>query len=531
MLECCDWGACVVQRGFEESVLTRDMSFQPQRAPKRKNRGGLVILLALVATNIAVVLYHGDPRDHVAKSQVERQTVAQPASKAATSKKGGPSGSSGMVVPGKKKQRDPRSDVIPGVVDPEGTATAPQGDLAALTGIPGSGGNVATSVITTALDPFFGMRAFQAQSRTETITLRRGQMPAHALLAAGVASGDIASAFASLSNVINFRRMRPGDRLNVELTSEGGLLAMDVLMGATEQAHAALTDAGWKAERVVVPIETLVAQVSGDVRSSLWDAIVATDEDPRLVDALVEMFSWDIDFYTEVRSGDTFRLLVEKRFAQGQFVGYGPVLAAEYVAGGVSHRAFAHVTRNGASVAYYDAQGRSMHKQLLKSPLKFARVTSGFGKRRHPILGYTRKHNGVDYGVPTGTPVWSVADGYVVRAGYHGGFGKLVEIRHANGWTSQYAHLSRIHVRVGQRINQKNIIGAVGSTGMSSGPHLHFGLLRHGGYVNPLAQKFSRAVALGGAEREVFLEEVARRTVQLDQIQFAQEVRRTAQKG
>ena len=122
------------------------------------------------------------------------------------------------------------------------------------------------------------------------------------------------------------------------------------------------------------------------------------------------------------------------------------------------------------------------------------------GKRRHPVLGYTRSHNGIDYGVGTGTPAWSVGGGKVVRAGRHGGYGKLVEIRHANGWLSQYAHLSKISVRVGQRVTQKQIIGKTGSTGMSTGPHLHYGLKRHGAYVNPLAQKFSRGKSLKGQE-------------------------------
>ena len=212
-------------------------------------------------------------------------------------------------------------------------------------------------------------------------------------------------------------------------------------------------------------------------------------------------------------------MLVEKRYAKGKLVSYGRVLAAEYVNGGLAHRAFYFQAKEGTG--YFADNGESCKKLLLKMPLQYGRMTSGFGSRHHPVLGYTRAHNGVDYGVPVGTQVWSVGDGRVVKAGYGNGFGNVVEINHANGWTSQYAHLSAIAVKVGQHVSQKQVIAKSGNTGMSTGPHLHYGLKRNNGYVNPAGQKFDRAEPLKGAELAAFKHEVDKLSSELDRISVA----------
>ena len=184
-------------------------------------------------------------------------------------------------------------------------------------------------------------------------------------------------------------------------------------------------------------------------------------------------------------------------------------LGAEFTSAGETYRAFYNDADERSG--YFDESGNSMEKMLLKSPLKYAaNITSRYGKRRHPVLGYTRMHRGVDYGVPTGTPIWSVGDAKVLRAGVNGGYGKFIELKHANGWVSRYAHLSRIDVKRGQKVKQKDIIGAVGSTGMSTGPHLHYELLRNGSHVNPQAQKFKRGKPLTGTALERYLDAVSR---------------------
>lgn len=381
------------------------------------------------------------------------------------------------------------------------------------------------------LDPFAGIRTPGLVQRVERLKLRNGQTPAAALQTLGVTGDEITAALASISNYIDFRRMRPGDDMKARFDASNKLLSLDINRGMLDQARTKRLASGWQGEKVDVQVDTVIAEVSGQVSTSLWDALITqAGEDPRLVAALVDIFAYDIDFYTEVRPNDAFRLLVEKRYANGQFIDYGEVAAAEFVTGDLPHRAFMHHNADGTT-GYYDEHGQSMRKQLLKAPLKYAPVTSTFGVRKHPILGYTRNHNGTDYGVPIGTPVWSVGDGRVITAGIHSGFGKLVEVSHPNGWISQYAHLSRINVHVGQHVRQKDIVGLVGMTGLATGPHLHYGLKKNGHYVNSLLQKFERAKSLDGADLAAFNTQVAKLIDDLSKLRVAQQSDPSAHKG
>jgi murein DD-endopeptidase MepM/ murein hydrolase activator NlpD len=358
-------------------------------------------------------------------------------------------------------------------------------------------------------------------ARVETVVMGAKQSASQALGAHGLDAEDVRGAIASLSDLVNFRRLRPGDQFRVGFDDEGRVDGIDLWRGELDQVRSVRHEDGWRARRIEVPVEAVVAEVGGSVSSSLWAALVETlKEDPKLVQEVVDVFAWEIDFYSEVQRGDHFRLLVEKHFAEGNLVGYGPVMAAEFVNQGDTYRAYSFQDEDG-NIQYYNAGGESMRKQLLKAPLKYGHVTSGFGNRVHPILGYTRAHLGTDYGVPSGTPVWSVGDGRVVRAGYHGGYGKVVEVRHANGWQSLYAHLSRIGVRTGERVRQKQIIGNVGSTGMSTGPHLHYGLQKSGRFVNPLAQQFDRGAPLRGHALQNFKNQADGLALRLERVALA----------
>jgi murein DD-endopeptidase MepM/ murein hydrolase activator NlpD len=206
--------------------------------------------------------------------------------------------------------------------------------------------------------------------------------------------------------------------------------------------------------------------------------------------ALAEVFSGEMDFNSDLQPGDTFRLLVERATREdGGFGGYGPVLAAEYINEGRELQAVRFAAPDGKP-AYYDAEGRSLKRFFLKSPLKFEpRITSSFSRaRRHPVLKYTRAHNGVDYGAPPGAPVVSVASGVVTFAGWTRGGGRTVKVRHASGYQSEYLHLSAITVKRGARVGQGELVGRVGATGLVTGPHLHYGLRRNGTYVNPVRE-------------------------------------------
>jgi murein DD-endopeptidase MepM/ murein hydrolase activator NlpD len=218
----------------------------------------------------------------------------------------------------------------------------------------------------------------------------------------------------------------------------------------------------------------------------------AAGEDPELAVLASEVLAWDVDFYQDVRAGDGLRLVVEKIFADGKLLRYGEILAVEYAGAATGRKRLFRYTDPEGHTSYFDDDGNSVRRGFLKSPLKFARITSGFGNRRHPLLGYQRKHQGLDYGAPTGTPVWAVGDGTVRQAGWNGGCGKSVTLRHRNGLETVYCHLSGVAVSAGRSISQKQVIGYVGSTGLSTGPHLHFAVRRGGVFVNPLQLKIPR---------------------------------------
>src|SRR5687767_11113114 len=239
-----------------------------------------------------------------------------------------------------------------------------------------------------------------------------------------------------------------------------------------------------------IPKHTAVVAVEGEINrdtNSLAESLDKAGERIELALGMADVFSGEIDFNSDLQPGDRFRVLVERHTREGKLSGYGAILGAEFVNDGRRLRAI-RFTADGGSPAYYDENGRSLKRFFLKSPLKFEpRITSRFSSsRRHPILGYNRAHNGVDYHAPAGAPVNSVAPGVVTLAGWTGGGGRTVKVRHPNGYDTEYLHLSAIAVRAGQRISQGDLVGKVGKTGLATGVHLHYGLKKNGRYVNPV---------------------------------------------
>lgn len=231
--------------------------------------------------------------------------------------------------------------------------------------------------------------------------------------------------------------------------------------------------------------ETRVETATGVITSSLFGAVADAGEEDQLALDLAAIFEWDVDFNTELQRGDSFRVAVQKLYLEGRFSGYGGVLAAELVRGGRTLQALRFEGPHG--VEYFHPDGLPVRKPFLRSPLKFSRISSGFSRARfHPILKKTRPHLGVDYAAPSGTPVRSAANGTVIEAGWSGGYGKIVRIRHSRGLETLYGHLSRIAVKRGQSVVQGDLIGNVGSTGLSTAPHLDYRIRQRGEFVNPL---------------------------------------------
>jgi murein DD-endopeptidase MepM/ murein hydrolase activator NlpD len=344
---------------------------------------------------------------------------------------------------------------------------------------------------------------------TTTVELARGDNFVDALARRGVdkrVSLDVAAAFRA--HGARLRKLKPRDTLEITWNLDGApvRIAYDA---SPWLGYAAIArdDGGWRVERAETRPEVRSVVVAGEVTRSLFQAVEDAGESAQLAIDLAEIFSSDFDFTADTRAGDRFRLLVEKRYANETFVEYGPIVAAQYVSDGQALTGVAFEANGAAPLAFYDLAGRSLKKSFLKSPLEFTRITSGFTYRRpHPILGGTRPHLAIDYGAPVGTPVRAVADGRVVSAGWAGGNGIQVRLRHRSGYETMYNHLSKSTVRAGQTVSQRQVIGHVGSTGLSTGPHLDYRVSKNGVFVNPLSEMFVPGEPIGGAERARFTE-------------------------
>jgi murein DD-endopeptidase MepM/ murein hydrolase activator NlpD len=234
------------------------------------------------------------------------------------------------------------------------------------------------------------------------------------------------------------------------------------------------------------PFETRVEPVSAVIEASLFASILSIGEMDQLALDLADIFGSDIDFYTDIQKGDSFKVLIEKKYLNGQFTKNGAILAAAFSNNQKLLSGYRFEDENGKP-AYYGPDGRSLKRSFLKSPLKFARISSRYSRARmHPILRILRPHLGIDYAAQTGTPVQAVGAGVVISAGLSGANGRMVKIRHSGGFETMYLHLSRIAVNSGVRITQGQVIGYVGSSGLSTGPHLDFRVMRHGKAINPL---------------------------------------------
>lgn len=254
------------------------------------------------------------------------------------------------------------------------------------------------------------------------------------------------------------------------------------------------------------PVETKQVALQGEISSSLYAAMLAKGEGAMLVNRFADFFSSDVDFYSQTQKGDKFKLIVEKNYANGKFLGYGRLLAGEYQNGGKTLRGFFFKSKDGKVEGQFDDKGGSIQKSFIRNPLEIIRITSRYGQRFHPVLHRSQAHNGVDYGAPAGTPYWAVADGVVTAAHYNSGAGNMIVIKHTGGYETEYFHSLRFApgIRPGVRVKQHQVIGYVGSTGRSTGPHLHLGMRKNDRYINPAQQIFPPAEPLSASYRSEF---------------------------
>jgi len=330
-----------------------------------------------------------------------------------------------------------------------------------------------------------------ARIRKEVILPTEKRVPsgenfAAALQKFGLSAEEAANASAAAQRTFNLRQVRAGNTITVGRSVEGTLREIDYKIDADRMLKIVPEDRGFTAQIREIPSKMEIAAVVGRVDDSLFNAVEDTGESAELAMRIAQIFGYDLDFYTDPRKGDTFRIVLEKKkYANGQTAGYGKILAAEYENAGKKYQALLFHDPTGRP-GYYSADGKSLQKAFLRSPLKFgAPVTSHFSRARfHPILKTYRPHMGTDYGAPVGTPVQTIGSGRVVFAGRKGGEGNMVQVAHSNGYETMYLHLSRMFVRTGEHIEMGKTIGLVGSTGLSTGPHLDFRILQKGQYKN-----------------------------------------------
>jgi murein DD-endopeptidase MepM/ murein hydrolase activator NlpD len=344
------------------------------------------------------------------------------------------------------------------------------------------------------------------------MTVGNGDTFMAVMIKAGATSQDAHLAIESMRKLFNPRKLRRNQIITVifrpatRTATTGRLVGLHFDPTVEQIIRVSLTDDRYTAEAHKRILDVQDAVVSGTIKSSLYMAAIKVGLPPAVLVKLIRLLSWDVDFQRDIQKGDRFTVLTERlHHKDGRIARWGDIQHAELVLSGKPVRIYRYKTkRNG--VEYFDEKGRSAQKALMKTPIDGARLSSRFGRRKHPILGYTRMHKGIDFAAPRGTPIYAAGNGTVTYAGRKGGYGKYVQIRHNGTFETAYAHMKGFGrgVRRGRRVRQGQIIGYVGSTGRSTGPHLHYEVRRGGRQVNPLRIKLPSGRKLAGAELKRF---------------------------
>lgn len=350
-------------------------------------------------------------------------------------------------------------------------------------------------------------------------TVASGQSLSHIASKAGLGASAIAELVTALTPIMDPSTIGAGQSWALRLGDDGTLADFELSRSKTAVIAVARDDAGKlvATEREVATTVEIV-ELSATIDSSLWAAVTSAGGDAGMVTAVVDVFASDIDFYTDPRKGDRIALVVERHSLDGELVRHGRILAAEYrgAVGAIRGLWWQPSTGSGS---WYTPEGKSLDRTLLKSPLKYARTSSGFNpKRMHPVLHKVKGHFGVDYAAAVGTPVWAAAGGEIVFRGEQGGAGNLVVLEHEGGFSTFYMHLSKFadKQKVGTVVAQKQVIGYVGTTGLSTGPHLHFGVKRGGKWVDPATVRSIERPGIPAKHRKAFAKDTAKRLEQLD---------------
>jgi len=314
-------------------------------------------------------------------------------------------------------------------------------------------------------------------------------------------------------------RLFPGEKLEFGFDEQGELQALHYAIDRLKTLQIARVDNGrFEAIEVKKPVEQRQQFAQADIRSSFWNAGLQAGLSEGQIMLLAGIFGWDIDFALDLRAGDSFSVLINADYVEGEYIGTGHIVAAEFSNQGQVYQAVRHSDGH-----YYKPDGQSMRQAFLRAPVSFQYVSSNFNPRRlHPVLGTVRAHNGTDYVAPVGTPIMAAGDGRVTHSAYNGVNGHYVFIQHANNIVTKYLHLSKREVKSGDRVRQGQTIGRLGATGRVTGAHLHYEFLLDGVHRNPRTVKLPQATPLSGNERNVFQQRAKDLLAQLQQQQQGQ---------
>ena len=343
----------------------------------------------------------------------------------------------------------------------------------------------------------------------DLVKVEQGQTLGAIFQARGIPAAALQRVLDASSDRQALTRLRPGAELAFEHAPDGRLLAFRYDRSPTQRVEFSLAGEAVAEQVIERPVEVRTAVISGKVGRSLFHSARKLGLSPSVINTLTdEVFRYDIDFDRDVAASDRFSVVVEQTWREGELIGSGPVTAAVFTAKGKPFTAV-RFERDGKA-EYFTAEGRPMKKSFIRSPIQYARLSSRFGKRRHPVLGTSRMHKGVDYAARSGTPIMAAGDGRVVSAGWHGGYGNTVVLDHGKGHTTLYAHMSRTaKIRRGERVSQGQVIGYVGSTGLSTGPHLHYEFRVNGVHRNPLQHTMPPPEPLSGTALAQFQAQTA----------------------
>lgn len=393
---------------------------------------------------------------------------------------------------------------FPIAASPQTSPAGPPILIASLPPVPEDEAPIAGPVLADAPDP----SEPDATSQERVLVVTRGDTLAGLLDDAGVDRAEAHAAIASLARHFQPSSLRPGDEIAIRL-STGDTPTLAELELEPEPGRTIRTirqpDGSWEDEQEVAARTRFLVRASGTVDGGLFPAMARAGLPAGMALSLIRVLAHQVDFQRDLKPGDRFAILFDRfRDNDGDLLGHGQIIKATLTLSGRTLEIWRHKDRDG-STEWYDQQGRSLRRSFLRTPLDGARISSGFGLRSHPVLGFNRMHQGIDFAAPSGTPIYAAADGTIVSAKREGGYGLMVRIRHNSGVETRYAHMSRFarNIAPGRHVRQGTVVGAVGSTGLSTGPHLHYEVAMNGRAVNP-ASHVQQAIRLVGAELNAF---------------------------